>query len=78
MSRAENEKVRLRHSLDRLAGMVQSVRMNVELPGQRTQAAESLMTGASEVAMQLAKLEAYERTAEDQQRSETAPPKDAK
>lgn len=66
MTRVEGERKRLRHHLDRLRVMVDSMSMSVEAnfpPG--VDAAQALTQEATSFAMTIAKLDAYMRAEDD-------------
>ena len=60
MTRAEAERVRIRHAVDRFYGTLSSIKVALSLPGPiGAEASNGLMMNATELAMQIAKHDAF-------------------
>lgn len=60
MKRSEGERIRLEHSTKRMRDALDSIELNIRLGGPASEAASTLVQTAIEVAMQIAKLDAYD------------------
>ena len=61
MNRSQGERVRLEHSLQRLRAQIDAIEVALRLPGPvGLDIAQGLMEGAGEIAMQIAKHDAYD------------------
>lgn len=65
MKRSDGEQVRLEHSIKRMRNAVDSLELNVRLSGPASETAAALVQTALEVAMQVAKLDAFELAERD-------------